>query len=315
MIALLLACALADERKNVEVTCPADGHKFTAIEVVSTNDWGGVDRDFCRHAYKTRPMELYVWVCPKCFFAGRKRDFEGTAKKVELKPAVRIVPGMKQDAIPGWAKYDLMAQTRTALGAPPQETGKAWLSAAWCWREEGSIFLEDFDEWERLWTSYNLQKPPLELGRKNRTDFEFEIVRRIEKDIAAGRHKGLNLLLAQYLCAYLWRRHGENIDALRWLDEAARMKGENSIVDDAVERTRRSIEEERRYQKLALAQLEAATGLDRKSQGEIHYVVAETHRRLGDKAKALETYGKAIEVTPDEALRKLAAEQKSLLEK
>ncbi|MBI2898714.1 MAG: DUF2225 domain-containing protein [Planctomycetes bacterium] len=326
MTALLLALLLLpDDRKNVDAACPLDGHKFVAIEIVTTNEWGGVDRDFCRHAYKTRPMEFYVWVCPKCGFAGKKKDFgsaladEAKGKlRAGLKPAVTLRPGMKQTDIPGWAKYDLLAQVRTILGAPPEEAGKAYLSAAWCWREEGALFLEDFDEFERLWNSYGLHKTPMELGKKNRADFELEVARKVQRELVAEHHKGLNFILASYLAAYLFRRHGENGDAKRWLDELAKRTGENSVVDDAAAKMRASMEREQEYQKRAIPGLDqafAAGTLEKKALGELAYVLGETQRRLGERARAAEWYAKAIEVSPDEALRKLATEQKALVEK
>ena len=54
MSPLLGACLLlglaADERRTVPVVCPLDGTAFTAIEIVVTNQWGGIDADFCPHA-------------------------------------------------------------------------------------------------------------------------------------------------------------------------------------------------------------------------------------------------------------------------
>lgn len=322
MITLLLLLAL-DEKKSVDVVCPVDGHKFTAWEVTATNEWGGVDRDFCKHAYKTRPRELYVWVCTKCKFAGGKKEFAASLtdeqKKAlkDLKPGTEIRMGMRQDDIPGWAKYDLQAQARRLLGAPADESGKAWLAAAWCWREEGAIYFDEFDEWEKLFASYGLAKAPLDLGKKNRSEFELEIAKKVEKDLASNRYKGLTLQLARYLAAYLQRRHGENEGALKWIAELDKQKGENSIVDDAVALMKKSIDEERRFQKLALESLERAFQdgkLEKKPLSEIAYVIAETRRRLAERKVASEWYAKCLELTTDETLKKMATEQKALCE-
>src|SRR5688572_3674497 len=108
--------AAGDERKTVDVVCPVDGHRFQASEVRS-NRWGGVDTDFCPHAIKTTPLELYVWVCPGCRFAGRKADFEAPVSEEHrkallagLKPAAEFPKTARQEKIPGHVKYDLMAQ-------------------------------------------------------------------------------------------------------------------------------------------------------------------------------------------------------------
>lgn len=315
---------LPDEKKSVDVVCPVDGHKFSAWEITSTNQWGGVDRDGCPHAFKTRPLELYVWCCPKCKFAGSKKDFAATYTDAQkktlsegLKPPVTVRVGMKQTDIPGWAKYDLYAQSRALLEALPEESGKIYLRAAWCWRQEGVTYFDEFDEWEKLWSSYGLAKAPLDLGKKNRSEFELEIAKKVEKDLAANRHKGLNLQLARYLAAYLFRRHGENESALTWIAELDKMKGENSIVDDAVSAMKKSIDEERRYQKLVLAQYEkcfAAAQLEKKTLAEVAYLIGELQRRLGDKKAASGWYAKALELTADETLKKMATEQKALCE-
>ena len=115
ILCLLLLSSPLEEKKKITVVCPLDGHTFTATQILRTNDWGGVDLDFCRHAYKTRPMEFYVWVCPRCNFAGKKKDFtlplteeEKTALLGKLTPLKKIEKGMKQSAIPAHVKYDLV---------------------------------------------------------------------------------------------------------------------------------------------------------------------------------------------------------------
>ncbi len=86
-VLLLSLLAFPDERKTVEAVCPADGARFEAVEIVSSNTWGGVDADFCPHAFKTAPLEFRVWVCPSCAFAGRQEDF-GKPVSAEEKDAL-----------------------------------------------------------------------------------------------------------------------------------------------------------------------------------------------------------------------------------
>src|SRR5262245_28434871 len=111
LIALFLLLAF-DTLKPVDVVCPIDGTKFTAMEVVSTDaawGWGGVDTDSCKHSYQSLPMEHYIWTCPSCYFSGGKAQFAAkntpAGIKGALKPAIQIPKGAKQDQIPGWVKY------------------------------------------------------------------------------------------------------------------------------------------------------------------------------------------------------------------
>ncbi len=313
-----------DEKKTVDVVCPADGHKFQAVEMLVTNNWGGRDYDGCNHAFKTTPLEYLVWVCPSCKFAGRKRDFgaaldEGTKKSLlaGLKPMEEIKRGAKQGEIPGHVKYDLMAQAAALRGAPPAERALAYMHAAWSCRQQGAVYFEDFDEWENLRKGYGLDVQPMNLKR-NRTDFELEAVKKVEKDVEQKKVFGPNKVLARYLAAYLYRKHGENAEAERWLAELSNLKGENSVVDAAAEKMKASIAREREFQKKAIEAYQAA--LEKEPDGskvapEFAYLLGELHRRTGDPKAASTFYQKAIDTTSSDAVRKLAQDQQSKLPK
>jgi hypothetical protein len=316
--AALLLLALGDERKAVDVVCPVDGTKFQALEVRS-NHWGGRDADFCPHAFKTTPLEFWVWACPGCGYAGLKADFdapldaEGKKKLRDgLKPLAEIPKGAKQEKIPGHVKYDLWAQAAKLRGAPAADVGRAYLHASWSARQQGAVALDGFDEWESLYKSYQLDQTPMQFGpSKNRTEFDLEVARKVEKDVAARRYPaGVNRLLSRYLAAYLFRKHGENAEAERWLGDLEALKGENSVVDDAAARMRASIALEREFQRKAL---EVYQGLP--SSPNFAYVTGELLRRLGDRKAAAESYQKVLDAGPSEPLRKLAAEQKAKVEK
>jgi uncharacterized protein (DUF2225 family) len=319
--------AASDVQKQVKVTCPVDGAKFEATEITGTNHWGGRDADGCAHAFNTTPLESWVWVCPSCKFAGRKKEFEGTIAETEkkalidgLKPLVEIRKDAKQTQIPGYVKYDLLAQVAQIRKAPVEEAGRAWLSASWSCRQQAAVYLADFDEWESLRDRYTLNQKPIQYGlTKNRTDLELDAAKKVEKDIEAKQYeKGPNRILARYLAEYLWRKHGENAAAERWIAELEKLKGENSIVDDAVAKAKALLPVEREFQKKALEAYKSAYEggtVDRKVAPEVAYLLGELSRRLGEKKDAAAWYQKCIESTDSDVLKKMATAQKALGEK
>jgi hypothetical protein len=314
---------VGDDRKAVEVVCPVDGFKFQAFEVTVSNHWGGRDADGCHHAYKTTPIEYLVWVCPSCGYAGRKKDFEAklsdeerNALRAGLKPAERIAKDARQNQVPGHVKYDLLAQSARLRKAPPEQVALGYLYASWSCRQQGVVDFEAFDEWDQLRTGYGLHQTPLQLGfKKNRTEFELEQAKRVERDLEAKKYeKGINRVLARYLAAFLYRKHGENADALRWLKELEAVKGENSLVDEAAARMRASIDLERAYQlKAREAYIEAIDSkkLDRKTSAEVSYLIAELYRRTGELPSASSWYQTALDGADAPELKKLAADQKA----
>ena len=137
-----------------------------------------------------------------------------------------------------------------------------------------------------------------------------------ESDIRKKKVFRLKRILAAYLAAYAWRKHGENVKAERWLKDLESFEGKNSIIDRAAQKMRASIELERSYQRKALERyslvVKAETG-SLLARAEMAYLIAECHRRLGEPESAAPWYDKASELTPSEQLQTLAAQQKLLL--
>ncbi len=321
--------ALADETKKATPTCPVDGTKFDAVEVVRSDAqyaWGGLDADFCSHAFKTLPMEHYIWTCPKCHYSGGKADFDAklvltpeqkAAIQGNLKPLAPIRPNARQEEIPGHVKYDLAAQVLERLGRPAADVAKKRLHASWAARQAGTAWLEHLDEWTELREALGLEKSPMELGKKNRTDLDLEVAARVGKDVAGKDVKTTDVLLRKYACAWLTRRHGENVEALAWIAELEKAKGFNSVVDEATAKMKESIAAERIHQAKAAegyaAALEAGS-VPAERRGETQYLLGELKRRLGDKAAAASWFAKCLEGAPEAALKKRAEDQKKKCE-
>lgn len=327
MLTLLLAllALTGDEKKSVEVVCPVDGQRFTGVEVTATNHWGGRDTDGCPHAFKTTPLESLVWVCPGCHFAGRKADFQvkltdeqKAALKGGLKAPVPLPKGAKQAEIPGWVKYDLMAQTAQARKQPEHAVALVWQHAAWSARQQGVTDFRDFEEWESLKQSYNLLQTPMVYGlAKNRTELDLDVARRVDKDITDRKYeKGANRILARYLSAFLWRKHGELREAERALLLLEPLKGENSVVDEAGQRLKESLARERDYLGRARESWKRAhegAVLETKDKAPAAYLVGEFSRRLGDFPEAALWLQKAIDTSESPSLKKLAGDQRARL--
>jgi hypothetical protein len=213
-----------------------------------------------------------------------------------------------------------VAQAARLRSLGPEQAGLAWLHASWCARQQGAVDFQDFDEWDKLGAGYGLAQTPMQLGpKKNRTDFDLEAAKRIVTDIDGKRYeKGPNRILARYLAAFLYRKHGENVEARRWLDEVDRLKGENSVVDEAAAKMRASLDLEASYQARAIEAYIAAIDskrLEKRIAAEAAYVVAELFRRQGQADSAASWYQTAIDSTDSDDLRKLALQQKAKISK
>lgn len=334
LILTLLLWAAPDETRVVEVTCPVDGGRFKAEIITRTNAWGGTDRDFCRHAFNSIPMDVMVWTCPGCHYSGLKEHFSvkdeppvaldaAVARKIRegLQPARKLPAKFAQADVPAWVRFDLMAQALALQGKGGREVGNAYLYASWILRQHGAPALEHFDEYEQLVARYELDKLPLDLGAakvRNRTDFELARAAKIRRDLEAGSFTGVQQLLARYLAARTCRRHGENAEALALVEAMKPDLAGNSVVRDAVNVMTESIERERAFQRKAAAEFERSlkeeTGMKAEHRGELLYQMGELNRRLGQAAPAADYYRRAVAHEGiGAAVRTMAEEQLKLV--
>ncbi|HLG42368.1 MAG TPA: DUF2225 domain-containing protein [Planctomycetota bacterium] len=340
----LLVCLIpfADNDKIVEVTCPVDGTKFKAVLIGKLYPLGGVDRDHCPHSGGKPQLQHLVWTCPTCYFTGLKDEFEyaegrevvkaksppSAESKAKLLGKLTPIekPPDKADAhaIAGETKFDLLAQARTLRGEAALEVAKAYLQAAWVVRETAAPSLTDFEEYNELVAKYKLNDPKRFLDKSaRRSDLELEDAAKIEEDVAKGKAKGAKELLSRYLILELYRRHGENTRAAKWIADLEGRKGQNSVVDGLVPKIKATIDRERGFQRKALEHLVKAAdkpGLSDADRMSLEYMIAEQHRRLEEHDKSKEWFDKVLarEKKGDESSKeffKIAREQRALAEK
>jgi uncharacterized protein (DUF2225 family) len=321
---LPLVLLMADD-KIVDVVCPVDGTKFKAVQVGFHPAWGGIDRDFCSHTLRDVPLELKVWVCPTCYYAGFKENFDKLPGDVvqklkgNLKPLTEIAKNADQKKIPGATKFDLQAQVLALRGESEEDIGKAYLYASWVVRGHGAVFPYGFEEFEELYKRQGLEKNPMDMKDQNKTELDLRVAAKMEKELESKPPKGLSLILNRYLVLYLYRHHGEHAKALKWIEVLESAKGENSVIDQAVQTAKQSIEEERSFQKKAAEHFKKAVDsgkLAPKAQAETEYILGELSRRIGDKEAAAQWFQKVIDRGGADLkdLIKIAKEQKALLD-
>jgi len=95
---------------------------------MSTNNFGGQDRDFCQRAVGTQPVLIVAHACPQCLFPGYSDDFEGKTeipdevaalfKEGKIKPSVAL-PKDAGKKVPA-DEVRLADELTSAKEAPPE---------------------------------------------------------------------------------------------------------------------------------------------------------------------------------------------------
>ncbi len=151
-LALAVAASLAASETasgtttdEIKATCPVCGKEFQALEIMSTNNFGGMDRDFFGRARGEQPIEISIWTCPACLFSGFKGEFEEACPedlKKNLPPALASLRKEwkdEKDPLPSWRRYELAEKVAELRGDPVETRGWLALRSAWCVRLAKSL--------------------------------------------------------------------------------------------------------------------------------------------------------------------------------
>lgn len=314
----------ATDLVRVDGSCPVCGQKLVLHQVVSSNNFGGRDRDLCEHAVGEQALLVAPHTCPRCLFSGYPEEFSSPAseslKQLVLRQRVLRAAGELSKA---WVRHDLIAQRLLLEGAPPERLGEQYLRTAWAVRlGDGGGFdalAAELAAGEDSWFRLQLLGGKFVVRRENgEAELAIEMAEAAASRIAAlPRDKGR---AASILAGHLLRARGENQILLKLLPllQVPFDPSEWTALEDSV---RRSIAVEERYQRLALGEFSKALEqtdhlLAEERRALLTYLCGELARRIGDKQRAAALYRRvpSLAGAPD-WLQQWSREQLAVLDK
>jgi uncharacterized protein (DUF2225 family) len=306
-----------------DVRCPVCQEIFTTVRCVQTNVRAGVDRDLFARPLGPNPEFYRISTCPHCGYSGYITDFI----EAEIDPAVRRKvlekPGLNlpKDFGPQSDPRELDAAERYALAIqcyqwrnrPAEALAWLHLRASWIARDKGSALPPD-PRLQKVMQYIERFKPHLEKGG-NQVDVELKTVTLVADALAAGRFNRYQKPYVELAMALILRRHGENIQALHWLDQLRDYKSFSSTLREGIDRMLNSIDREQKHQQQAISYFEKALTeetIAERNRGSALYLLGELNRRLGHCEKAVTWYEKALQAEPlPKKLAQWSREQKA----
>jgi hypothetical protein len=337
LVPIDISATNADE---INLTCPVCGTPCRGRVIVSTDTYGGQDRDLFTRASGIQPIQLTPVTCPKCCYSEYTQCFENPVnddiryqilmEKALIMPEIPPRqetperessgignPARDVDKIPAWVKHDLIGQVMALKKEDPKTRAWQFMTTAWAVRVEQNPFeplLRRLSKDDASW----LEKQPIPSfadDKGNRTE-------RFRKSLEAALVllSGISTYPAERRRAaaitggYLLRFHGEHENLLRSMPILEPFFPKEEWVSLSA-RVASSVFLERKYQRRAVILFErmvsAKGDLDQETRGVFVYIIGELSRRLGDPLKALIYYEDVLnmEGVSDKILR-YAREQK-----
>lgn len=287
--------------RTLDLVCPVCGTATKGVSIMSTNSFGGVDRDFCRHAVGSQPLLLVATTCPKCHYSAFADGFT-------TKPPAAIIQAVKKGALvvaphasskartpssdlPAWVRHDLILQVLKLGKAPTFKVAWQALVTSWAVRLEARIDVGGAAEDEKAFQALVARSG---LKGDDRSSDSVKLGARLIHQLPTLPEK--EAAVAARVAIRLLREHGEN--GLLLASLGALQKGFAPDRWTSVEKAlRESAQLEQKYQREAVTLFEKylASPECTKEDDRFHvtYLAGELHRRLGERDKALALYVKA----------------------
>jgi hypothetical protein len=296
VLVLLATPAFAQVPASDEITCPLDGYHFRVPAAEPGDRSGGMDSDGCPHDLKGETLAQTLVVCPRCNYAAGRLDFasplQDEQKRRLLGALVRstyrgVTDGVAD--IPGWERFRLAAKCAAALGNVKDETTDTKF-AAWVVRAEAT---------KPATVAYG---SPLRLiaplsRRLNEwmsTRGVEEVIREIEEKLAEAKKPEEQNRLRLHL-AMMCERAGFAARRDEVVSGLERSMGSDAGVAAAVGLFKRLVALEADFQKKLVGLMGKAPGKveNRMDRAMESYLLADTLRRLGRNAEAVDAYRSA----------------------
>jgi len=276
-----------------EIVCPVDGYRVRAASLESSDQAGGMDSDGCMHDLRGDTLAEALIVCPRCNYAAPRREFAAPLKDDQKRRLLAALAGSPYRGvddgwtdIPGWERYRLAAKCAAALGNEAEEANYTRL-AAWSARVEAS------KPATAAYSSPVRFIAPLG-GRINELMSTWgveDVAREIEEKIAATKKPEEQNRLRLYL-AMMCERGGFAAKRDQTVAALEGSIGADASMRAAVDLFKRLVAIDADFQKKLVVMLGKTSGKteDRMDRATRSYLLADTLRRLGRNAGAVDEY-------------------------
>jgi len=139
--------AYASTKLESKLICPVCESQTVFVQIVNPDSLGGQDKDLLVHATGDNPILYQPVTCKKCLYSGYEPDFNTVSSKDKTvipdkiktkilnEKALKLFRELKKDeSMPAWIKYDLIAQTYRILGKDKKAIAEQYLRASWALR-------------------------------------------------------------------------------------------------------------------------------------------------------------------------------------
>jgi Uncharacterized protein conserved in bacteria (DUF2225) len=208
--------------KQIEMICPVDGTKVPGhiIEVFAS---AGTDRDFCQSFAGKSLYELWVSTCPTCGYSGYVEDFSLTLQPdVKQKVLTKIKASEKITLLSPWDKYWLTGQIYQWRKARAIDIGNVYLRGTCSMRGT------------RLGPADRVKEKVIRA----------EAIKFLRKAEKQGQFPLSEIANAKYLIGELYRRNEQFDKAIRYYEDAMKIKTRPAWLDEwVIRQTARAIAE------------------------------------------------------------------------
>ena len=276
-----------------ELVCPVDGCHFRVPRVEPGDQAGGADSDGCVHDRKGQSLPQLLRVCPRCNYAAGRGEFTAPLSEEQRRLVLRALATSEYRGvtntlteIPSWERFRLAATCATALGKEKERLDYLGF-AAWSARVEACRSATvTYSSRERMITPI-----PTQLNEWMSTRGIADVIREITGKTTVARDPSEKNRLMLHL-AMMYQRAGfvaKRNEVVKRLTPASESDGRLAA---RLERFRKlvAVETDLQKQRVALARKRLAEVKTRRERTTVNSLLADTLRRLGKDAEALEYY-------------------------